>query len=62
MRRMGDTSYLVPLAIGAVYGLDELGIVQVDKVGTDANYRSELLMQLLDAGVILSTTHKSEAP
>ena len=39
-----ETSYLVPLAICAVDSLDELGIVQVEKVGADANHRAELLV------------------
>lgn len=56
-------AYLEPFSISAIYCLNQLGIVDVEKVGPGTNHRAVLFVQLLDCQlVILPSLDQEESP
>ena len=57
-----DKTNLLPLAIGAIKSLDQLGKVKVQSVGSDSNNRAIFVVKLLDLDVIASFSDHGETP
>ncbi len=55
-------AYLAPGLVGAVDGLDQLRVVEIDEVRADAHNRAVLLVELLDAAVVVAGPHEKETP
>lgn len=56
------SSHLPPLAIGAVKHLDQLRVVEVERVGPNSHNRAILLMKFLDAKVVVARPYDTETP
>lgn len=50
--------YLAPLIICTIEGFDQLGVVEVDEVWTDAYSRAIFIVELLDAAVVVARPHQ----
>lgn len=54
--------YLEPFSIGTIYRLDQLGVVYVEEVGTQADDRAVFLVKLLDCQLVVFSSLDQEEP
>jgi hypothetical protein len=55
-------TYLAPCLVCAVDDFDQLRAVEIDEVGADAHNRAVLIVEFLDAAVVVTRPHEEEAP
>jgi hypothetical protein len=60
--RRSPRVYLAPFAICAVDGLDQLWVVQIEKVWSDANNRAVFLVELFERLMIVARSHLGKTP